>query len=122
MAEVCWRHSPTILSPSTTPNLMLVLLQLMARSIAPLLSGRLAQQFSGHDLARPRLGVQQKRAIKVDTCETASHQFLAELHVDLGTNRPCLGEPCLPDGVEPFAPPARQPACHGRSKLLESSL
>jgi len=37
IAEVCWRHSPTMRSPSTTPNLMLVLLQLMASNIAVLL-------------------------------------------------------------------------------------
>src|ERR1700761_5294002 len=96
IAEVCWRHSPTISSPSITPNLMLVLLTLMASSIAMSSSGRAGQQLSGDDPARARRGIEQQGAFAVHPGEAAAHQFLAQLHVDFEAERARLGQPLGP--------------------------
>src|SRR5215212_1010663 len=93
IAEVCCRHSPTIRSPSTTPNLMLVLLTLMASSMARSPLGRAGQQFPGDDPARPRDGIQQQGAFAVHTGETALHQLVAQFDVDLEAERSGLGQP-----------------------------
>src|SRR5689334_18772424 len=97
MAEVCWRHSPIMRSPSTMPNLMLVLLQLMASSMPSSYStqnsGRTAQQLARHDPARTGRRLEQQRAFVVDAAETAAHQLVAQLDVQLGPQRTGLGQP-----------------------------
>src|SRR5581483_5748691 len=116
MAEVCWRHSPTIWSPSTTPNLMLVLLTLIASSMARSPLGRAGQQLSGNDPAWTLGGIEQQGALAVHPRKAAADQLLAQLHVDLEAERACLGQPFRADRREAVAPPFCQPSrqCHGQ--------
>src|SRR5690242_12709763 len=94
----------------------------MARSIAALLSGRPAQHFPRHDLAWPRLRVQQQGAVAIDAGKAAAHQLFPQLYVDIQADWPGLGEPCPPDRVESVAPPLGKAGRHGGAELLERSL
>src|SRR5580704_4155986 len=121
MADVCARHSPTMRSPSTTPNLMLVLLALMASSILGSPLGRAAQQFTRHDLARAGRRLQQQRALAVEAGEPAAHQLRAQPDVDFGADGSGLGEPRRAHGLEAFAAPFVEPRRQGCRELLQGS-
>src|SRR5262245_54410210 len=110
-----------IRSPSTTPNLMLVLLQLMASSM-PSSSGRAAQQLARNDAARTGRGVEQQRTLGIEPRETTAHQLRAEPDIDLGTDRAGLGEPFGAYRREAFVPPFGQARGECRRELLERRL
>src|ERR1700730_3318266 len=122
LASVRSRHCATILSPSNTANFELVLPTSIASSIPRSPLGRVAQQFSRHDLAWPRCRIQQQRALTVEAGEAAPHQSLAQLDVDFGAERPGLGEPRRTHRLEAFAAPFGEPCRQGCRELLQGSL
>ena len=111
MAEVCWRHSPTMRSPSTTPNLMFVLLQLMASSMPSSYSTQAARPNNSPDTIRrgPDAVSSSKAPSSVDAAEAAAHQLVAQLHIHLGAQRAGLGQPMGAHRLEAVAPPFGQP-------------